>query len=73
MTEAALAFVVLKVADHVVVVFGAWSHGDGVEMKLVADLPGDHVIGAGGVAAESRARRQSVHRSGTEAVRRRRR
>src|SRR6185437_87258 len=52
MSETALALTVIEVEDHVVVVLGAGSHGDSIKVQFVTNLPGDHVICAGSVAAE---------------------
>src|SRR4051794_22664489 len=52
-TETALALSVVEIENHVVVVFGGGTHGHCVEVKLVADLPRDHVVCAGGIAAKA--------------------
>jgi hypothetical protein len=52
-SEAAGADVVLDVENHVVVMIGRWSHGNGVELKLVAHFPRHDVVRAGGVATKA--------------------
>ncbi len=52
MAEPASADIVMEIENHVVVVIGAGPHGYGIKVQLVADFPGNDVIGAGGVATE---------------------
>src|SRR6185312_12041120 len=52
--ESAGAFAVLEVQNHVVVVVGAGSHRYVIEVQLMAHLPGNDVIGAGGISTESK-------------------
>src|SRR5947209_16264331 len=55
MSESALADSILEIENQIIVVIWTGPHRDCIEMHLVAHLPGDHVIGARGVTAQSEA------------------
>ena len=46
MTKPACTYAILKIQNHVVIVLWGGTHGHCVEMKLVANFPRNHVIGA---------------------------
>ena len=55
MSEAAWAGIVLPIEDHIVVVIRTWTHGHGIQLKLVTYLPRDHVICAGRITTQAKA------------------
>src|SRR5690348_215469 len=53
MAEATAAYAVLNIKDEIVAGAGSHAHGHGVESERVASSPRDHVVRAGGIAADA--------------------